>query len=161
MTVHYTPGQLRSVARIAPETYRHWKKTLSPLRRDRGHSPCFTPGDLVAVAVVRTLSGELGMRVGLLTAIADPLFDLCNSAPWPTLERGKLLIDLPQGRVEYRSELPEKPIDGLTIVIPLRPIVQQLRDQLLTANESPEQQTFLFPLTAVPGPAASTVRGRS
>jgi hypothetical protein len=161
MTVHYTPGQLRSVARIAPETYRHWKKTLSPLRRDRGHSPCFTPGDLVAVAVVRTLSGELGMRVSLLTAIADPLFELCNSAPWPTLERGKLLIDLPQGRVEYRPELPEKPIDGLTIVIPLRPIVMQLRDQLLTANESPEQQTLLFPLTAVPGSASSTARGRS
>ena len=63
MTVHYTPGQLRTVARIPVETFRHWKKALPPLRRDRGHSPCFTPGDLVAVAVVRTLSNDLGLRV--------------------------------------------------------------------------------------------------
>jgi hypothetical protein len=43
---------------------------------------------------------------------------------------------------DNRPELPEKRIDGLAIVIPLRPIVKQLRDQLLTVNESPEQQTF-------------------
>lgn len=162
MTVHYTPGQLRSVACIPPETYRHWKKALSPLRRDRGHSPCFTPGDLVAVAVVRTLSNELGIRVGTLAAIADALFELCNSGPWPTLERGKLIIDLPQGKIEFRPELSEKPpIDGLTVIVPLRPIVRQLRDQVLTASESNDQQTLQFPLAAVRPPAKSTLRGRS
>jgi hypothetical protein len=161
VTVQYTPGQLRSVASIPPETYRHWKKTLAPLRRDRGHSPCFTAGDLVAVAVVRVLASDLGVRVGVLTSVADALFEMCNSAPWPMLERGKLLLDLPQSRVEYRPELPEKPIDGLTIVIPLRPIVTQLRDQLLTATESSDQQTLLFPLTPMAGQVNSAAGGRS
>ena len=161
MTVHYTPGQLRTVARIPVETFRHWKKALPPLRRDRGHSPCFTPGDLVAVAVVRTLSNDLGLRVSALSAIARPLFDLCNSAPWPTLERGKLVVDLPQRKVEYRPELPERPIGGLAIVIPLRPIVEELRDQLLTATETTDQQSLLFPLTAVSVPPASNAGGRS
>ena len=160
MTVKFTPGQLRGVVNIPPETYRHWKKALAPLRRDRGHSPCFTPGDLVAVAVVRELSNDLGMRVSVLASIADSLFELCNSAPWPVLERGKLLIDLPQTKVEYRSELPEKPIEGLTIVIPLRPIVKQLRDQLLATNEASDQQTLLFPLTAVASPGLTAARGR-
>jgi hypothetical protein len=161
MTVHYTPGQLRNVACIPPETYRHWKKALSPLRRDRSHSPCFAPGDLVAVAVVRTLSIDLGMRVSALSAIAEALFDLCNSAPWPTLERGRLILDLPQQKVEFRSELSERPLDGLAVVVPLWPIVTQLRDQLLTANEPSDQQTLQFPLTALSPPPASTVRGRS
>ena len=67
MTVQFTPGQLRSAASIPPETYRHWKKTLLPLRRDCGHSPCFTSGELVAVAVVRTLCVDLGIRVSGLS----------------------------------------------------------------------------------------------
>lgn len=161
MTVHYTPGQLRSAACIPAETYRHWKKALSPLCRDRGHSPCFTSGDLVAVAVVRTLSVGLGIRVGVLRPIAETLFELCNGAPWPTLERGKLVLDLPHGKIEFRPELTEKPVDGLVVIVPLRPIVAQVRDQLLTVTEPNDQQTLQFPLATVPAPAASTVRGRS
>jgi hypothetical protein len=161
MTVHYTPGQLRSAASIPVETYRHWKKALSPLCRDRGHSPCFTSGDLVAVAVVRTLSVDLGIRVGILRPVAETLFKLCNGAPWPTLERGKLIFDLPQGKIEFRPELTEKLVDGLVVIVPLRPIVAQLRDQLLTVREPDDQQMLQFPLTAFSPPPASTVRGRS
>ncbi len=102
MPVHYTPGQLRSAVGIPPETYRHWKKALGPLRRDRGHSPCFTAGDLVAVAVVRVLSVDMAVRVGSLTPIAETLFKLCNSAPWPTLERGKFVFDLLKRQVQFR-----------------------------------------------------------
>ena len=79
MTVLYTPGQLRSATSIAPETYRHWKKTFGALRRGRGHSPCFSSGDLVAVAVVRALAVDMAIRVGALAPIAEPLFELLQS----------------------------------------------------------------------------------
>jgi hypothetical protein len=161
MTVQYTPGQLRSAASITPETYRHWKKALAPLRRDRGHSPCFSSGDLLAVTVVRTLTVALGIRVSILASIAETLFDLCNGVPWPTLERGKLILDLPNAKLELRPELADYPVDGLIVIIPLRPIVAQLRDQLLSIRESDSQRALRFPLTTVSTPAASaTLRGR-
>jgi hypothetical protein len=161
MTVQYTPGQLRSAASITPETYRHWKKALTPLRRDRGHSPCFSSGDLVAVAVIRTLTVDLGMRVSVLASIAEKLFDVCNGAPWLTLERGKLILDLPNAKLEFRPELADHPVDGLMVIIPLRPIVAQLRDQLLSVRESDSQPELRFPRTTISTPAASaTLRGR-
>src|SRR3546814_4219968 len=79
MTVHYTPGQLRSAMAIPQETYRHWRKALAPLRRGTGHSPCFTAGDLLAVAIVRALTGDFAIRVGAISAVAEALFEACNA----------------------------------------------------------------------------------
>ena len=159
MSVHYTPGQLRSAVGIPPETYRHWKKALGPLRRDRGHSPCFTAGDLVAVAVVRVLSVDMAVRVGSLTLIAETLFKLCNSAPWPTLERGKLLFDFSNTHVHFRPELADTLSEGPLAIVPLRPIIADLRDHLLAASGPDAQEILRFPPTAVPSTAAANRRG--
>lgn len=160
-TFQFTPGQLRSVASIAPETYRHWRKALAPLRRDRGHSPCFTSGDLVAVAVVRILCADLGIRVGTLGGIADMLFDLCNESPWPMLQRGKLVLDISNGEVHFQPELANAMGEGTVVIVPLRPIVEGLSDQLLAVREPEEQQVLRFPPTALPSvPPPATMRGR-
>lgn len=161
MSVQYTPGQLRSATSIAPETYRHWRKALAALRRDRGHSPCFTSGDLVAIAVVRTLCVDLGIRVGGLSRIANALFDVCNASPWPVLERGKLLFDLPNGQVHFQPELANTIGEGALVIVPLRLIVARLRDQLLAVRESDDQQMLRFPPTGlVAPPKRAVLRGR-
>ncbi len=159
MSVHYTPGQLRSAVGIPPETYRHWKKVLGPLRRDRGHSPCFTAGDLVSVAVVRVLSVDMAVRVGSLTPIAEALFELCNSAPWPTLERGKLLFNLSNSRVRFRPELAGTHSERPLAIVPLRPIIAHLRDRLLAAGGADTQEMLRFPPTAVSSTAAANRQG--
>jgi len=160
VTVLYTPGQLRSAVSIAPETYRHWKKALGPLCRGRGHSPCFSSGDLVAVAVIRSLAVDMAVRVGALAPIAQPLFNLCNLSPWPVLERTKVIIDLPEGQLQLRPELAEITGDRPTITIPLRPIVGRLREQLLEASSVEDQASLRFP--PIPfGAAAAASGGRS
>lgn len=149
MTVLYTPGQLRSAVSIAPETYRHWKKALGPLRRGRGHSPCFSSGDLVAVAVIRSLAVDMAVRIGALAPIAEPLFELCNLSPWPVLERTKLIVGLPEGHLLLQPELAETTGDRPTITIPLRPVVSRLREQLLAASDVEDQASLRFPPTPV------------
>ncbi|HEV7253789.1 MAG TPA: hypothetical protein VGN97_11955 [Mesorhizobium sp.] len=143
------------MASIAPETYRHWKKALGPLRRGRGHSPCFSSGDLVAVAVIRLLAVDMAVRVGALASVAESLFELCNQSPWPVLERAKLIVDLPEQRLQLRPELAEISSDRPTITIPLRPIVTRLREQLLAASDVEEQTTLRFPPTPVNVPGAA------
>ena len=157
MTVLYTPGQLRSAISVTPETYRHWKKVLAPLCRNRGHSPCFSSGDLVAVSVVRALATDMAIRVSALEPIAETLFELCNLSPWPALERTKLVIDLAGSQLQLRPELAEIASDQPFITVPLAPIVAHLREQLLEASDSREQAPLLFP--PIPINAAASARG--
>lgn len=161
MPVQFTPGQLRSAASIAPQTYRHWKKALVPLRRDCGHSPSFTAGDLVAVGVVRALCVDLGIRVSALAPIAIALFDICNSSPWAALERGKLIFDIPHGQLQFQPELSNSFGEGVLVMVPLRPIVVQLRDQLLAVGRLDEQQALRFPPTPLASlPTSAAMRDR-
>ncbi|WP_156427615.1 hypothetical protein [Thiohalocapsa sp. ML1] len=159
-TMLYTPGQLRRAVSITPETYRHWKKTLEPLRRASGHSPCFSAGDLVAVALIRSLTLDLGIRIGALTPIGEPLFELCNRATWPILERSKLIVDLPGARLELSPELTETLSDRPSITIPLRSIMAELREQLLAESDSREQTSLRFPPLPVGGAPAIARGGR-
>lgn len=159
MTVLYTPGQLRSAVSIAPETYRHWKKALAPFDRGRGHSPCFSSGDMVAASVIRALATDLSVRVGALTPIATALFELCNMSPWPVLERAKVVINLQVAGVRLAAELAESHSDQPLIIIPLRAIVAHLRAQLLAATDYVEQPSLLFPPTPIAS-AATAQRGR-
>lgn len=154
----YTPGQLRRAVSITPETYRHWKRTLGPLRRTRGHSPCFSAGDLVAVALIRSLTVDLGIRIGALTPIGEPLFDLCNRSPWPILERGNLIVDLPGAQLEVSPELTEILSDRPSIIIPLRSIMAGLREHLLAEGDGDEQTSLRFPPFPI-GVAPTIARG--
>jgi hypothetical protein len=160
MSLQYTPGQLRSAAAIAPEAYRHWKKALAPLRRQKGHSPCFSAGDLVAVAVVRVLTIGFGIRVGALAPLAEGLFSVCNSAPWPTLERGRLMIDASAAIVQFQPEAGDLLVGGPTLLVPLRPIITRLRDQLLAVGEVEYQTMLRFPPTSL-GSAEKETIGRA
>lgn len=137
------------------------KKALGPLRRSRGRSPCFTSGDIVAVAVVRTLSVFLGIRVSNLSPIAEKLFEVCNSVPWPALERGKLIIDLPNSNLEFELERADNLVDCLAVIVQLRPILKQLRNQFLNIKEQDSLQKIHFPLSTVSSKKSSiTTRGR-
>jgi len=155
VTVYYTPGQLRSAMVIPQETYRHWKKALVPLRRGSGHSPCFTAGDLLAVAIVRILTDGFAIRVGALSTIAEALFETCNAVSWPTLERSKLIADLANGRLQIRPELENTVSETPVLVVPLRPLVSHLRDALLTDSGTDGQEMLRFPLTPLPSKAVT------
>ncbi len=159
MTVRYTPGQLRGAMVIPQETYRHWKKALGPLRRGSGHSPCFTAGDLLAVAIVRVLTIDFAIRVGALSAVAGALFEACNASSWPTLERSRLIVDLANGRLQVRPELENTVFQAPVLVVPLRPLVGKLRNALLTDSEAENQGMLRFPPTPLPSKVAAASKG--
>ena len=162
MTVRYTPGQLRDAAAVPPETYRHWKKVLTPLRRNTRQSRCFTAGDLLAVALVRTMTG-FSVRVGSISAIAEDLFRICNDTSWPILERSRMIIDLANQRLALQPESEDIDLDSPALVCPLRPLVGHLRATLLT-NGEPDQQRLNLPPVPLPskieGPRQAVARER-
>ena len=100
----YTPAQAQETLSLSPATFRHWKTALPPLSGRNGYSPCFTPGDLLAMAVVKTLTEDIGIRVGNLRGLAIELFGHC-SQPWAGLERAVLVIDPYRQRVSVAPEM--------------------------------------------------------
>ena len=162
MAVRYTPGQMRSATGISQQTYRYWKRVLAPLGHEDGRSPCFTAGDLLAVAVVRGLTADFAIGVGALSCVADALFDICNATPWPVLERGRLIVDLPNRRILFLQEPDEIAADGPILVVPLKSVVEHLRGALLTGDALDGQDLLRFPPTPIPSRlTAASTRGGS
>jgi hypothetical protein len=144
-----TPGQLRETLGLSQDTYRHWKQALSPLAGRNGYRPCFTLGDLLALAMVKALIEDAGMRVGALQPVAEALFRICNASPWAALERSILVVELADVHVAVMPEDQTRRAKGISIQAPCRPIVGRLREKLLTEQGEEPQQTLRFPPAAV------------
>lgn len=150
----YTPGQLREAVGIGAETYRHWRKVIVALHRDGGHSPCYTPGDLLATSVIKVLTVDFGLRVGALETCVADLFRICNGSAWPVLERSALVVDPAGGTVELQSFPADIDSEHPVWVMPLRPLVAGLRNALLADSDRDAQGTLKFPPVAQPSQAA-------
>ena len=162
MTVRYTPGQLRDAVGISQETYRHWKKALPPLRGGAGHGPRFSVGDLLAVVVVRILTNDFAIRVGAISVIARTLFETCNAVPWPALERGKLVVDLAAGELQFIQDTESAAFRTPVLVIPLRSSILRLRAALLTELGREPQRALPFPPTpTTPGSADDALEAQA
>lgn len=160
--MNLTPGQLREALALSQDTFRHWKQTLEPLRGRNGYRPCFTPGDLLAVAVVQMLHVEAGVAVGALQGIAQPLFSLCARSAWAELERCHLVIEVGSGRVTaIRNGHISRAGETVTVHVALASLITKLRSRLLADGTTHQQQSLRFPLVAVRGPRRTAGRGRA
>lgn len=147
--MNFTPGQAQEILGLSRATFRHWKGTLPPLAGRNGYGPCFTPGDLLALAVVKVMTDDIGIGVSHLYGIAARLFEHCQRGSWANPERSTLVIELERGRVN--SFLEAQPIspDAIAIVLPWRPIIAALRERLLMEKVEPPQGTLKFPPAVV------------
>jgi DNA-binding transcriptional MerR regulator len=153
-----SPGQIREVLGLSQDTFRHWKKALPPLAGRNGYRPCFSPGDLLALALIRALTEDAGVQVSALHAVATGLFDYCGQHSWAELERSTLVIELAGGRFRFLTDTNIPQLDKIGIVVSCRPIVADLRERLLMEKEDNNQGNLRFPPTVV---SADGRRGRA
>lgn len=142
--MRYTPGQLRDAVGLSKEAFRHWKRVLPGFPRGKSQGPVFSPGDVLAFAVVRRLTDRCGIRVGQLRAVSRSIFDVCNETPWEVLAERMIVIDL--GREECVTVRKTGRIlgDNAAVVCPMAPVIATLRDDLVRSS---------------PGGASGTRRG--
>ncbi len=62
--MRYTQSQIRELLSISVDAFRTWRDAIPALAQHKGHAPSFTPGDVVAMAIVAELVRDFGMRVG-------------------------------------------------------------------------------------------------
>jgi len=131
--VFYTPGQLRDTVGLSKEAFRHWKRVVPAFANGRGHAPSFSPGDVLASAVLRRLTDTMGVRIGYLSGIAPAIFQLCNSSGWEGLRGKRLLIDLQQESCVAVNN-PQLPDADLIVVCALGPLIQSLQSDLVNGQ---------------------------
>jgi hypothetical protein len=131
----FTPGQLRNSVGLSKEAFRHWKRVVPGFANGRGHAPRFSPGDVLASAMLRRLTDVVGVRIGHLSDIAPTVFQVCNDLGWDLLQQKYLVIDLEKGTcVAANDRL--VPAGDLVVVCALAPLIEALRFDLLNGAAS-------------------------
>lgn len=142
-----TPQQVANVARLSDQTLRHWRHVLPPLAGLNGYTPCFAPGDALALLVVRHLVKVMGISVSALGTVSTGLFSLCRSTSWPQLADRHLLLHIERGEVSLLTREPD--IDAPAILVPMRPFAEQLQAAWANSFPAEEQLSLQFPTTVV------------
>jgi len=146
-----TPQQITEVAQLSDQTLRHWRSVLPPLAGLNGYTPCFTPGDALALLVVRHLVKVMGISVGTLARASSDLFSLCRNTSWPHLADRYLLIQVEQGSATLLTRQPD--LEAPAILVPMRPFAEQLQAAWASSFPALEQLPLQFGTTVVPRPA--------
>ena len=136
-----------SLLDLTKQQWRTLKKAFPQLETGRGHAACLRAGDLLAAAVAKQVTDRLQMPLSTLTPLADQLFAVCGSAPWPQLERSRLTLMLdPPGVRLGRVEKIEA--SGIVLELELRPTIASLREKLLDVDPEEQRQLAFPPLVA-------------
>lgn len=157
--MRYTQSQIRELLSISVDALRAWRDAIPALAAHKGHAPNFTPGDVVATAIVADLVRDFGLRVGTVGGRFDQLFGECRGKSWLALETCIALIKADTIQlVDARTSSPST--DAATLCVPCAPIVSRLRSAL-TATEVETAQGYLhFPANAI-GPQADRPGGQA
>ena len=146
--MHYTPGQLRDTVGISKETFRHWKRVLPALSSGRRHAPSFSPGDVLATAVLHRLTETCGVRIGHLADVATGIFDICNQTSWDVLANRILVLDLSKHECLIVAKSNDIPINNAVVLCPLGSLITALQDYLLRSPRSSNHKS-LTPATGL------------
>lgn len=120
---------------------------MSALARHKGHGPTYSPGDVVALALIADLVNIYGVRVNTLAARLDELFELCHGCSWLTLETCVIVISADETRMMQADDRRRDVAGGTILSIPCRPIVERLRTKLVAAEIDNPQARLQFPIT--------------
>lgn len=147
--MRYTQSQIRELLSISVDALRTWRDAIPALAAHKGHAPSFTPGDVVAMAIVADLVRDFGLRVGIVGGRFDQLFKECGGKSWLALETCVVLISADSIRLVDAATPPRPSPEATTLSVPCAPIVSRLRSAL-TATEAEMTQGYLqFPPSEV------------
>jgi hypothetical protein len=153
--MRYTQSQIRDLLGVSVDAFRVWRDAVPALSAHRGHGPTFTPGEVVAMAVLAELVRDFGLRVGLMGDRLDALFNACRGQSWLSLSGCIIVLSADQARL-VDVAAPRGSIQvGAHIVIACAPIVDRLQSALTATAADEVQGRLHFPPTALAAAARS------
>ena len=149
--MRYTQSQVRGLISISVDDFKTWRKVIPVLTAHKGHGPTFTPGDVMALAIVAELVRDFGIRVGTIAAQLDQLFTDCHGRSWLSLESCLVLLKADEVQLTDATASQRPLSEQTTIAVPCAPIVARLQSAL-TGSEADTARGYLrFPPTSLTG----------
>jgi hypothetical protein len=143
--MRFTQSQVRDLLSISVDDFRTWRGAVPALADHKGHAPSFTPGDVIALAIIAQLVRDFGVRVGTMSAQLETLVQICRGRSWVSLEACLVLIDSRQAQLFEGDAASLQSFDTSTAIIPCAPIVERLRWTLTTHEIDRPQGHLQFP----------------
>jgi hypothetical protein len=103
----------------------------------------------LALAIIKTVTDEIGVSVGNLDPTARSLFELCEQQSWARLERASALIQPDDWSVSFVADGQPVPTKRAGIIVPCAPIIAALRTALTIEQPEDAQTSLRFPLASV------------
>lgn len=147
--MRYTQSQIRELLSISVDAFRTWRGAIPALALHKGHAPSFTPGDVVAMAIVAELVRDFGVRVGTVGDRFDRLFKECRGKSWHSLENCVAMIEADDFCLVDASLAYRRSSDVSTLCVPCAPIIARLRAALTATDVEQTQGHLQFPPTSV------------
>jgi hypothetical protein len=144
--MRFTQAQVRQLVGISEETFRTWRKALTPLQGRPGHSPNFSAADVLALAAIEWMVHSLGIKISHLEMLAEDLFGACVRAAAPGMNAAYILVAKNEVRL-----LPQQPLafdmeEGV-ILIPVKMLLKSLNASM-QKDIGNGQLNLPFPLSA-------------
>lgn len=155
MGMRYTQSQIRDLLGVSVDAFRVWRHAVPALSAHRGHGPTFTPGEVVAMAVLTELVRDFGLRVGVMGDRLDALFNACRGQSWPFLAGCAIVLSGDQVRIVDVGAPRGAVHAGAQIIIACAPIVDRLQSSLAATETDDAQGRLHLPPTVL----AEAVRG--
>ncbi|WP_330834023.1 hypothetical protein [Piscinibacter sp.] len=99
--------------------------------------------------MLKQLVRGMGIAVAGLRDVSEQLFAVCRGTAWPQLADKALAIDVVQGEVRLWG--PEDEIDAPVILLPMRPLAEQLQAAWADTHPSFEQLSLIPPALVTTG----------
>ncbi len=147
--MRYTQSQIRDLLSISVDAFRTWRDNIPALGIHKGHAPSFTPGDVVAMAILAELVRDFGIRVGAVRDRFDQLFEECHGRSWLSLENCVVLIGPDSFRLVDTTVAHRRLSDTSSLYVPCAPIIMRLRSALTATGGDQAQGSLQFPPTSL------------
>lgn len=150
--MRFTQGQVRGLNSVSVDEFKTWRKVIPALAAHKGHGPTFTPGDVVAVAIVAEFVRDFGIRIGTVADQLDDLFKVCHGRSWLSLESCIVLVDAVGIHLVDTDSPRRLAPEATTIAVPCAPIVARLQSTLASTEAEASQGYLHFPPTPIGAP---------
>lgn len=142
--IQFTQEQARTLADVSLGDLRHWRQAVPYLLEKSGKSARFSFGDLVVLGAAARLSRDFGARIKVLGPGIDSLFRQMSERRSVRVDGLFASVSMSGASLLRSSEVISRKFDRPSLVVPLDPIVAEIKSKVLPVSAGSDQATLPF-----------------
>ena len=114
---------------------------LPTLSTGRKRAPSFSPGDVLAMAILYRITENCVPRIGQLTRLATGIFNICDQTSWDFLADCIRVLDLSKHDCLIVAKSNDISVNDAVVICPFGLLIAGLQNNLQKSSWSSAQKT--------------------